>query len=177
MGPFKGLKQVRNIVLDCLNNIHPIYHIKELMIKRELAKDEKLKNESWDRFLPHFKKRSIRSSKSSKKEDEDKRKKKKKEYTPFPPAQLPRKVDLQIESGEYFLSQAERKASALQKKMEQQIETSLQKQKEREKAFVAPKESIQQAKARPSVGGSSVVSVDSLKEKFKKMAEQKNNRS
>jgi ribosomal RNA assembly protein len=26
-----------------------------------------------------------------------------KEYTPFPPPQQPRKEDLQIESGEYFL--------------------------------------------------------------------------
>ncbi|CAO3644919.1 unnamed protein product [Cunninghamella echinulata] len=96
MGPYKGLKDLRRIVLDCMKNIHPIYHIKELMIKRELAKDPKLANESWDRFLPQFKKRNVKSKKVAPTTT------KKKEYTPFPPAQEPSKVDLQLESGEYF---------------------------------------------------------------------------
>ncbi|KAG2212065.1 hypothetical protein INT46_009439 [Mucor plumbeus] len=102
MGPYKGLKDLRRIVLDCMKNIHPIYHIKELMIKRELAKDPKLATESWDRFLPHFKKRNVKSKKKV-------IEKPKKEYTPFPPVQTKSKIDLQLESGEYFLNKQKEK--------------------------------------------------------------------
>jgi ribosomal RNA assembly protein len=28
MGPYKGLKDLRRIILDCMKNVHPIYHIK-----------------------------------------------------------------------------------------------------------------------------------------------------
>eukprot|EP00607_Mallomonas_marina_P003412 CAMPEP_0182433322 /NCGR_PEP_ID=MMETSP1167-20130531/62468_1 /TAXON_ID=2988 /ORGANISM="Mallomonas Sp, Strain CCMP3275" /LENGTH=220 /DNA_ID=CAMNT_0024621871 /DNA_START=142 /DNA_END=801 /DNA_ORIENTATION=+ len=47
MGPFKGLKQIRKVVIDCMKNIHPVYHVKTLMIKRELAKDPALAEEDW----------------------------------------------------------------------------------------------------------------------------------
>ena len=130
MGPYKSLKEVRRIVLDCMKNIHPIYRIKvylslstsdsflicfkELMIRRELAKDPKLATESWDRFLPQFRKRHLKTSEKTAKKNEKivqkvearkaaglettveeltrKEVMKKKVYTPFPPAQLPRKV-------------------------------------------------------------------------------------
>ena len=79
------------------------------MIKRELAKDPKLANESWDRFLPKFRKRHLKTSeKTARKNDAVEAKKeaqkaagldvdgtekpKKKVYTPFPPPQQPRKV-------------------------------------------------------------------------------------
>jgi ribosomal RNA assembly protein len=149
MGPYKSLKEVRRIVLDCMKNIHPIYRIKvcitpvtqysnvnltpcqELMIRRELAKDPKLATESWDRFLPQFRKRHLKTSEKTAKKNEKIEAKvearkaagvvaedgggkiekpAKKVYTPFPPAQLPRKVDLQLESGEYFLKAHEKEA-------------------------------------------------------------------
>jgi ribosomal RNA assembly protein len=113
MGAFKGLKQVRRIVEDCMNNIHPVYNIKALMIKRELSRDPALKSENWDRFLPKFKKRNPKKSKKHagvRRPD--------KPYTPFPPLPQPSKVDLQLESGEYFLTPTQRRARAVQAKID-----------------------------------------------------------
>ncbi|KZF25364.1 ribosomal RNA assembly protein KRR1 [Xylona heveae TC161] len=136
MGPFKGLKELRRIVEDCMANIHPIYHIKELMIKRELAKDPELVNESWDRFLPHFKKRNLSKRRTPFKVTD----KAKKVYTPFPPPQEKSKVDLQIESGEYFLSKQAKERAVREQREEQQRGKAIERQKERAKEFVPPKE-------------------------------------
>jgi ribosomal RNA assembly protein len=136
MGPFKGLKEVRRIVDDCMANIHPIYHIKELMIKRELAKDPTLATESWDRFLPNFKKRTLSKRRVPLKVTD----KTKKVYTPFPPAPEKSKVDLQIESGEYFLSKEAKDRAHKEEIMEKQRAKREEKMKEREKAFIAPEE-------------------------------------
>ncbi|KAI9811495.1 MAG: ribosomal RNA assembly protein krr1 [Phylliscum demangeonii] len=137
MGPFQGLKEVRRVVQDCMANIHPIYHIKELMIKRELAKDPELAHENWDRFLPHFKKRSLsRRRKPFKVTD----KSKKAAYTPFPPPQEMSKVDRMLESGEFFLRKSERERAQREKREEGQREKKALKMRERQRDFVPPKE-------------------------------------
>ncbi|KAF8472120.1 hypothetical protein BDZ91DRAFT_717254 [Kalaharituber pfeilii] len=136
MGSYKNLKEVRRVVIDCMNNIHPIYHIKELMIKRELAKDPTLKHENWERFLPHFKKKNLSKRRKPHKITD----KSKKVYTPFPPAPEKSKIDLQIESGEYFLSQQAKERAAREKREERKAEKKEEKRREREKDFVPPKE-------------------------------------
>ena len=102
------------------------------MIKRELAKDPKLAEEDWSRFLPKFGKRkkdrkaptseptpsgstALQTQESQFGKAKDKKKKEivKKPYTPFPPAQMPSKVDLQLESGEYFLKAREKKEKSI----------------------------------------------------------------
>ncbi len=57
------------------------------MIKQELAKDPKLKSESWDRFLPKFK------SKNLSKRYKPHKVRVTKPYTPFPPPQPLSKVN------------------------------------------------------------------------------------
>jgi len=162
MGPYKGLKEVRRVIEDCMNNIHPIYHIKELMIKRELAKDPELKDQSWDRFLPQFKRKTLTKRRMPHKVTD----KSKKVYTPFPPPQEKSKVDLQIESGEYFLGRQakERKdKEARSDKMKDKMEA---KKQEREQAFVPPQEDLvhREKKRRKS----SVAEEDGEKKKKKK---------
>lgn len=171
MGNFKQLKIVRRIVLDCMANIHPIYHIKELMIKRELMKRPELANESWDRFLPQFLKRNPKKKKTVKKEE--------KEYNPFPPEQKPRKIDMLLESGDYFMQENKdkskkkikdkvKKINKIADKEEGIFEGKLQRQEEREEKkkikknrLMAPEEreiKVKENRHEPSL--------DELKDKF-----------
>ncbi|KAK3203900.1 hypothetical protein GRF29_106g923344 [Pseudopithomyces chartarum] len=142
MGPYKGLKTVRRIIEDTMNNIHPIYSIKELMIKKELEKDPALKDESWDRFLPNFKKRT----QSKRRVPHNVTDKSKKVYTPFPPAQEKSKVDLQIESGEYFLGKQAKERKAREDREEKMKGKMEEKRKERLSEYVAPAEDGEETK-------------------------------
>lgn len=116
MGPVKGTQMVRKIVEDCMNNIHPIYGLKQLLIKRELAKRDDMKNEDWSRFIPVYKKSMPNKEKQKvvrkiKKERLRKAKERTagKVRTIFPPAPPKRLEDLAMESGEAFLTRKERR--------------------------------------------------------------------
>ena len=144
MGSYKGLKEVRRVVEDCMANVHPIYHIKELMIKRELAKDPELANGSWERFLPHFKHRALSKRRKPFRVND----KSKKAYTPFPPPQEKSKVDLQIESGEFFLGKHAKERAKKEERLERKKERREEKEKQRGDAFIPPKEVVQGKKRR-----------------------------
>ena len=139
MGSDKGLKKVRRIVEDCFKNIHPVYHVKELMIKRELAKDPAMKEENWEKYLPKYKKKNVQTKKPKASKVV-----KKKGSSLFPPEPQPRKEDLLMESGEYFLSKKERESKKLEDRKELQEEKSSQKRKDLEKDFIAPKKAAKQ---------------------------------
>ncbi|GJM93349.1 hypothetical protein PR202_ga09897 [Eleusine coracana subsp. coracana] len=72
----------RNKAIEILTDCYIL--VQELLIKRELAKVPALATESWDRFLPKFKKKNVKQKKPH-------QTKEKKPYMPFPPPQQPSK--------------------------------------------------------------------------------------
>ncbi|XP_057662568.1 KRR1 small subunit processome component homolog [Diorhabda carinulata] len=159
LGPYKGLQQVRKIVEDTMKNIHPIYNIKALMIKRELAKDPKLKNENWERFLPKFVNQNISKRK------QPKNKKQKKPYTPFPPQQQESKIDKELATGEYFLNKTQKKDKKKKEKDDKHAEAAKKREEKRNQAFIPPEEPIPSSSQPTS---SSKVDITALKEKIMK---------
>ncbi|XP_055917254.1 KRR1 small subunit processome component homolog [Eupeodes corollae] len=160
LGPYRGLQQVREIVTETMNNVHPIYNIKALMIKRELAKDPKLANEDWSRFLPKFKNKNISKRK------QPKNKKAKKEYTPFPPEQPESKIDKQLASGEYFLNKEQKQGRKNKEREEKQAASAKKQEEKRSKDFNPPEEPNRKRKADSNDSGK--VDVKALKAKLAK---------
>ncbi|XP_011637165.1 KRR1 small subunit processome component homolog [Pogonomyrmex barbatus] len=134
LGPYKSVQQVRKIVEDTMKNIHPVYSLKTLMLRRELAKNPKLINENWERYLPKY------NSKNISKRKEPKKKKEKKPYTPFPPPQQESKIDKAMATGEYFLNQEQKRAKRKKEQEAKHEEATKKRQERRAQAFVPPEE-------------------------------------
>ena len=181
MGNFRQLKIVRRIIIDCMKNIHPIYHIKELMIKRELMKKPEMANENWDRFLPNYQKHNVKKKKV---------KKEKKEYNPFPNEPQPRKIDLLLQSGDYFFDEKNSSKKESNKKIKKKIENKeiedekMKKREENQKErneqkeikknrLVAPKEDDEDLIRKKN--NNDDVDVDEIKKKFLGKKKKKDN--
>ncbi|XP_023376757.1 KRR1 small subunit processome component homolog isoform X3 [Pteropus vampyrus] len=165
IGPKGSTLKVRKVVLDTMKNIHPIYNIKTLMIKRELAKDSELRSQSWERFLPQFKHKNVNKRK------EPKKKTVKKEYTPFPPPQPESQTDKELASGEYFLKASQKKRQKMEAIKAKQAEVLSKRQEERKKAFIPPKE---KPVVKPREASTETkVDVAAIKEKIKKAKNKK----
>ncbi|XP_077566139.1 KRR1 small subunit processome component homolog [Stigmatopora nigra] len=160
LGPHSGLKEVRKVVMDTMKNIHPIYNIKTLMIKRELSKDPELRVQNWERFLPNFRHKNLAKRKQPKKKSV------KKEYTPFPPPQPESQVDKELASGEYFLRESVKKRIKIQEKKAKQVEALAKKQEQRNKAFIPPKE--KPLPTNTKAPSESKLDIDAIKEKVKR---------
>lgn len=161
LGPYGGLKEVRKVVMETMKNIHPIYNIKTLMIKRELSKDPDLRAQNWERFLPKFRHKNLTKRK------EPKKKSVKKEYTPFPPPQPESKVDQELATGEFFLRESVKRRKKMEEIKVKQAEALTKKQEERNKAFIPPKEKplLKKTNKAPSEGK---LDIEAIKDKVKK---------
>jgi ribosomal RNA assembly protein len=113
-------------------------------IKRELAKDPALAQEDWSRYLPNFKKRTLSKRRTPFKVVD----KAKKNFTPFPPAPEKSKVDVQIESGEYFLGKQAKQRAAEAERAEKAKTKKEEKKREREREYVPPEEGAAKTKKR-----------------------------
>ena len=93
------------------------------MIQKELQNNPQLANENWERFLPKLAPKSKEVKEKMKEKMKAKKKGsgkgRKKEYTPFPPEPVPSKIDLQLESGEYFMKEKKRKDGRREQKREE----------------------------------------------------------
>lgn len=106
IGHFRRVKQVRRIIESCMKNVHPVYFIKQLMVMKELEKNPELKNENWENYLPPIPKGNKSKKLPAKK---NKIEKEKKDKSIFPNPVQPRKEDLEMDSGKYFLTKDQRR--------------------------------------------------------------------
>lgn len=108
------------------------------MVKRELEKNPKLAHEDWSKFLPKFKK-SVKNTKHKKRPIVVK---KDKDYSPFPNAPEKSKLDIEMETGQYFLSEEQKQQQKLQEIREQREKSVKENLKKRLQVYQAPKDDV-----------------------------------
>ena len=112
MGPHKGCEEVRKVVEGCMKNVHPVYRLKQLLVRRELAKRDDMKGQDWSRFIPQYKKstpnkdkiKAIAKKKKEKIKESQIKEAQKGPKSIFPPLPPKRIEDMAMESGEAFLA-------------------------------------------------------------------------
>nr|VDC84796.1 unnamed protein product [Brassica rapa] len=179
MGSFKGLKQVRRVVEECLRNeIHPVYQIKNLMMRKELAKDPALATESWASNSSIYFKFDSSGRMFSKSSPKARRRSHIQHY--LLNRRLARQenlllVDKQLESGEYFMNDQKKADKKWQEKQEKQSEKSAEKKRKRDASFLPPEEPTQNNNLNKSEESKKDITelTQSLKSKTKELKKQK----
>lgn len=109
VGSCRGLVEAKEIIIGCFENVHPVFTIKKLMIKKDLQK--KGVEGDWERFMPTIKKTHSKHRKPGR-------------ATGNMPEEIkPRKEDIMRETGEYYL---EKSNIVADKKREERREKSRQ---------------------------------------------------
>ncbi|KAK2675627.1 hypothetical protein RAB80_007812 [Fusarium oxysporum f. sp. vasinfectum] len=144
MGPYKGLKELRRVVEDCMQN--PANPFAGNDDKTRACKGSRTCQRELGSLPPQLQKRSLSHRRVPHKVTD----KTKKTYTPFPPAPEKSKVDKQIETGEYFLAKGDKKRALHEERKEKQSKRKEEKAKEREAEFVPPEEGRPKKKRKKS---------------------------
>merc|ERR1712113_677399 len=95
--------------------------------------------------------------------------KKKKSNEVFPPQPTPRKEDILMETGEYFLNEQERQLKKQAEKRQAQAAKSAERKRERDKLFEPPAEVAKPKKSKAS-SSDKVESAQEMAERLKKKA-------
>lgn len=139
------------------------------MVLKELENNPEMKGKDLSNLLPKVSKSSTSVSKPKDKKKVAKKPKKDKSLSSFVDKIMPQKskLDMQIESGEYFLEEKDKKKRKFGEKRLKQSEKSAANKAEKEKRFIAPEDQPSGRKNAESNSTEQKVSVGSLKKKMK----------